>query len=50
LSSKSYDLIHVLALASISLSTKFEVSNSIHHVDMTGDTIQNVENGLVRGS
>jgi len=30
--------IHGLALATISLSIKFEVSISTHHVDITGDT------------
>jgi len=30
--------INGLALATISLPTKFEVSNSTHCVDMTGDT------------
>jgi len=35
-----------LALATISLSTKFDVSISTRHVDMTGD----VENKVVWGS
>ena len=37
-----------LALASINLRTKFEVSNSTHYEDMKGDT--NVENGVIWGS
>jgi len=30
--------IHGLALATVNLSTKFEVSNSTHYEDMKGDT------------
>jgi len=37
-----------LAVATINLATKFEVSNSTHYADMKGD--KNVDNGVVWGS
>jgi len=48
LSIQAWFAIHELALATVNLPTKFEVSISTHYKDMKGDT--NVENGVVWGS